>query len=31
LFTGPLFIAASTLIALLFLFGQLVARFGPGK
>ena len=31
LFTGPLFIAATTLIALLFLFGQLVARFGPGK
>ncbi|HUQ47026.1 MAG TPA: cytochrome C oxidase subunit IV family protein [Gemmatimonadaceae bacterium] len=31
LFTGPLFIAGSTLIALLFLFGQLVARFGPGK
>src|SRR3954470_9041832 len=28
LFTGPLFIAATTLIALLFLFGQLVARFG---
>jgi cytochrome c oxidase subunit 4 len=31
LFTGPLFIAATTLIALLFLFGQLVARFGPGR
>ena len=31
LFTGPLFIAASTLLALLFLFGQLVARFGPAK
>ena len=31
LFTGPLFIAASTLIALLFLFGQLVARFGPAR
>ena len=31
LFTGPLFIAAVTLIALLFLFGQLVARFGPGN
>src|SRR6476469_8863238 len=31
LFTGPLFIAATTLIALLFLFGQLVARFGPAK
>jgi cytochrome c oxidase subunit IV len=30
LFTGPLFIAATTLLALLFLFGQLVARFGPG-
>jgi cytochrome c oxidase subunit 4 len=28
LFTGPLFIASLTLIALLFLFGQLVARFG---
>jgi len=28
LFTGPLIIAATTLIALLFLFGQLVARFG---
>lgn len=31
LFTGPLFIAAVTLISLLFLFGQLVARFGPGR
>ena len=31
LFTGPLLIAALTLISLLFLFGQLVARFGPGK
>ncbi len=31
LFTGPLIIAATTLIALLFLFGQLVARFGPGQ
>ena len=31
LFTGPLIIAATTLIALLFLFGQLVARFGPGR
>jgi cytochrome c oxidase subunit 4 len=31
LFTGPLFIAATTLIALLFLFGQLVARFGPAR
>jgi cytochrome c oxidase subunit IV len=31
LFTGPLFIAATTLIALLFLFGQLVARFGPSR
>jgi len=30
LFTGPLLIAALTGIALLFLFGQLVARFGPG-
>jgi cytochrome c oxidase subunit 4 len=29
LFTGPLLIAALTAIALLFLFGQLVARFGP--
>ncbi len=28
LFTGPLLIAAVTGIALLFLFGQLVARFG---
>jgi cytochrome c oxidase subunit 4 len=28
LFTGPLFIASLTLIALLFLFGQLVAKFG---
>ena len=28
LFTGPLFIAALTLIALMFLFGQLVAKFG---
>src|SRR5512141_344514 len=28
LFTGPLFVAAVTLIALLFLFRQLVARFG---
>ena len=27
LFTGPLFIAAGTLISLMFLFGQLVARF----
>ncbi len=31
LFTGPLFIAATTLIALLFLCGQLVARFGPAR
>jgi cytochrome c oxidase subunit 4 len=31
LFTGPLFIAAVTLISLLFLFGQLVARFGQGR
>ena len=31
LFTGPLIIAATTLVALLFLFGQLVARFGPGQ
>jgi cytochrome c oxidase subunit IV len=30
LFTGPLLIAALTGISLLFLFGQLVARFGPG-
>ena len=30
LFTGPLLIAALTGVALLFLFGQLVARFGPG-
>src|SRR3954468_7767605 len=29
LFTGPLFIATITLISLLFLFGQLVAHFGP--
>ena len=28
LFTGPLFIAACTLIALMFLFGHLVAKFG---
>ena len=28
LFTGPLLIASLTLIALLFLFGQLVARLG---
>ena len=28
LFTGPLLIAALTALALLFLFGQLVARFG---
>ena len=28
LFTGPLFVAAVTLISLLFLFGQLVAHFG---
>ena len=28
LFTGPLFIAALTLISLLFLFGQLVAKLG---
>ena len=28
LFTGPLLVAALTLIALLFLFGQLVAHFG---
>ena len=27
LFTGPLFIAACTLIALMFLFGHLVAKF----
>jgi cytochrome c oxidase subunit 4 len=31
LFTGPLLIASLTLISLLFLFGQLVARFGPGR
>ena len=31
LFTGPLFVAAVTLISLLFLFGQLVARFGPDR
>lgn len=30
LFTGPLFIAALTLISLMLLFGQIVARFGPG-
>jgi len=30
LFTGPLLVAALTGISLLFLFGQLVARFGPG-
>ena len=30
LFTGPLFIAAVTGVALLFLFGQLVGRFGQG-
>lgn len=29
LFTGPLLIAVLTGISLLFLFGQLVARFGP--
>ena len=29
LFTGPLLIAALTLLSLLFLFGQIVARFGP--
>ena len=28
LFTGPLFIAALTLIALMFLFGHLVAKLG---
>ena len=28
LFTGPLFIAACTLIALMFLFGHLVAKLG---
>ncbi len=28
LFTGPLLVAGLTLIALLFLFGQLVAKFG---
>jgi cytochrome c oxidase subunit 4 len=28
LFTGPLFIAACTLLALMFLFGHLVAKFG---
>lgn len=28
LFTGPLFIAAVTLISLMFLFGQLVAKLG---
>ena len=28
LFTGPLFVAAVTLISLLFLFGPLVAHFG---
>lgn len=31
LFTGPLMIAVLTGISLLFLFGQLVARFGPGR
>ncbi len=31
LFTGPLFIAALTLISLLFLFGQIVARFGETR
>ncbi len=31
LFVGPLFIAGTTLLALLFLFGQLVARFGPAR
>lgn len=31
LFTGPLLIAGLTLVALLFLFGQLVARFGLGR
>jgi cytochrome c oxidase subunit 4 len=31
LFTGPLIIAVFTGIALLFLFGQLVARFGAGS
>ncbi|HEY8166878.1 MAG TPA: cytochrome C oxidase subunit IV family protein [Gemmatimonadaceae bacterium] len=29
LFTGPLLIAATLLMALLFLFGQVVANFGP--
>lgn len=29
LFTGPLLVAAITLVALLFLFGQLAAHFGP--
>ncbi len=29
LFTGPLLIAATLLMALLFLFGHIVARFGP--
>lgn len=28
LFTGPLFIAGCTLVALMFLFGHLVAKFG---
>ena len=28
LFTGPLFIAALTLLALMFLFGQLAAKLG---
>lgn len=28
LFTGPLFIAACTLLALMFLFGHLTAKFG---
>ena len=28
LFTGPLLVAAITLVSLLFLFGQLVAHFG---
>ena len=31
LFTGRLFVAAITLLSLLFLFGQIVARFGPGR
>jgi cytochrome c oxidase subunit 4 len=31
LFTGPLIIAATTIVALMFLFGKLAVRIGAGQ